>query len=748
MIQTSAAYAATQARLQRTPIYKAKFDSWPIPYSTHPIRIFTDVIEDWRDVDELFTIDETKVYESADDFPHIDQSVIGDLFLFESGGGVATTKPYASLFEGQQSQVFPEQGHSSIGSVTFVLTDVGEDVTNLVMSGILGERVQLFAGFDDIDEEDYLLFFTGVVASIRSDDLAGYEITVYSTQSLLNRQVFNVSVSALAVALTAEDVFSLQYDIAAGIISGFGVYVKVDDEIIWVGTIDTTSGIAAIIQRGALGTTAAAHAIGAEVRELIRLGPAHPMEILLGLYQNTDKTGVGLDPSYIDMAGIAAAIPLIGAAYQMEFRITQPENAMQWAERELFQPLGAYPVTKSDGRNSIVVFRAPAAEDSVATIDHDSIVHDGERPMMTWELGRDGSLGQIINDVTWLFDHNPVTDTFAASAQFERTPSIQRFGRYPVVIESRGLRSDLPNTLTLLAARALALLNRYENGAPVVRLTTFLGKELIEPGEIIGLTSALLPNRFTKTRGVTEALVEVVNRNIRFASGQVDFDLLWTSFSDLARDDFNRADVNWSDDADLNSDGAWLAMAQDTRGIHIVDGELYLGRLGTKLAGAGAGASGHGAMVRTQVIGANQSSQLTFRGVLDSGGFAGPAVRASFVYGSGGGFEWLVTMSGYAAMYDSINEEITLRLYNGTDPQVSTGLQLADAYPVTLVAGDNLRIDARGSNIRVYLNDVLIIGPIINTVQTTNFPGALSNYTGTAGGIVYDGWSGGDTGFA
>ena len=743
MMPASAAYLATQSRLQRTPIYKVKFDSVDVPYSTHPIRIFSDSIDEAHTVADTFTIDETKTYEMADDFPHIDQSVVGDLFAFSASTAVSTSKAYAGLFEGQQSQVFPEQGHSSIGSVTFVLTDLDEDVTNLVMSGILGERVQLFAGFDDIDEEDFLLFFTGVVASIRSENLASYEITVYSSQSLINRQVFNVYASTLTAAITADSLASFFYDTASGDYVTFGAYFQIDDEIIHVGLMG--SGGAAMVERGAFGTTAAAHASGAAVREVIRLGPAHPMEILLDLYQNTDKTGVGLDPSYIDMAGISAAIPLIGAAYQMEFRITQPENAMQWAEREIFQPLGAYPVTKSDGKNSIVVFAAPSAEDSVATIDHDSIVHDGQNPMLRWSLGRDGSLGQIINDVTWRFDYNPVTDNFAASAQFVRQASIDRFGAYPLVIESRGLRSELPNTLVLIAARALQLLNRYENGAPLIQLTTFLQEELIEPGEIISLTSALLPNRGTKTRGVTEALMEVVNRNVRFASGQVDFDLLWTSFGELSRDDFNRADVDWSNDATMGTGipGLWTAMAQDTRGIHIEDNELYLGRLGTKIIVAG---GGHGVIQRTQTVGANQSSQLTFRGVLDSGGFSGPSVLTDFIFAASPS-PHLSVMWGYAAMYETATNELSLRFYNGTDPTISTGDELA-VYPVTLVAGDTVRIDHRGTNLRVYVNDVLVIGPIIHTVLTSGWPGAMSNYGGTAGGIFYDDWRGGDTGFS
>lgn len=736
----SAAYLTTQARLQRTPIYKVKFDSVDVPYSTHPIRIFSDSIDEANTVADTFTIDETKTYEMADDFPHIDQSVVGDLFAFSASTAVSTSKAYAGLFEGQQSQAFPEQGHSSIGSITCVFTDVNGEVTDLVMSGILGERAQFYAGFDDIDEEDYLLFFTGIVASIRSENLASYEFTFYSPQSLVNRQVFNVSVTALTADITAVAT-SLTVDGDPGASFIF----RIDDEIInWSG-YDSGTGVISFLTRGYLGTVATEHRAGTEVREVIQFGPAHPMQILLDLYQGTGKAGVGLDPSYIDMAGIAAAIPLIGAAYQMEFRITQPENAMQWAEREIFRPLGLYPVTKSDGKLSVVVFRAPAAEDSVATIDHDSIVHDGQRPLLTWELGRDGSLGQIVNDVTWLFDYSPITGSYASSAQFVRQASIDRFGAYPMVIESQGLRSELPNTLTLLAARALQILNRYENGSPVIRLTTFLQKELIEPGEILSLTSALLPNRGTKTRGVTGKLVEVVNRNIRFRDGQADFDCLDTSFGELSRDDFNRANVDWSNDATLGTGipGLWSAMAQDTRGIHIEDNELYLGRLGTKIILAG---GGHGVIQRTQTVGANQSSQLTFRGVLDSGGFSGPSVLTDFIFAASPS-PHLSVMWGYAAMYETATNELSLRFYNGTDPTISTGDELA-VYPVTLVAGDTVRIDHRGTNLRVYVNDVLVIGPIIHTVLNTGWPGAMSNYSGTAGGIRWNDWVGGDTGWA
>jgi len=739
-----APYIASQANLQRTPIYKAKFDSWDMPYSTVPVNIIIDAINETDSVSDTFAISETKTYVLEDDYPHINNSVVGDLFAFSHLQTIATTKPYASEFSGQQSQVFPEQGHSSIGSVTFILTDVSEYVTEMVMGGVLGDRVQLFAGFDEIDEADYWLFFTGIVAEVRlTDDLAGYEFTIYTTQSLLNRQVFNVALSTLTAELTAGFETAFSIDPTLGLIEGLGVYVKIDDEIFWCDVIDSSIGYIGILARAQAGTVAAAHAIGAEVREVLHLGPAHPMTILLGLYQNTDKSGCGLNPTYIDMAGISAAIPLIGTIYQMEFWITEPENAMEWAEREIFQALGCYPVNKSDGRNSLVVFHAPSADEAIAGLDHDAIVHDGSRMMMTWSVGRDGSLGQVINDVTFKFDWNPISNQFEGSFEFPRQASIDRFGLRPLLIESKGLYSTIDNTLTLIEARALAILNRYENGCPLVQLSTLLQNNLIEPGAIITLTSDKLPNRFTKARGVSEALFEVVNRNIRFSEGLVDFDLLHTSFSDLARDDFNRANVLWSDDPLLGTASLWISYAQDLQGIRIESNQLFLGRGGTKIIPSG---SGHGIAVRTQNYGVNQSSQFTFKGVSGSGGFSGPAVRGNYTFASAPP-DYLVELTGYAAVYDTIAHEITLRYYENTDPTASTGTELA-VYPVTLVYGDQVRIDVRGANLRIFLNDTLVIGPIHHDALSAGLVGGLSNYTGSAGGILWDDWVGGDNGWA
>jgi hypothetical protein len=739
-----APYITSQANFQRTPIYKAKFDSWDMPYSTVPINIIINAVNDTDTVSDTFAINETKTYVLEDDYPHINNSVVGDLFAFSHLQSIATTKPYASDFSGQQSQVFPEQGHSSIGSITFVLTDVSEYVTAMVMGGVLGDRVQLFAGFDDIDEADYWLFFTGIVAEVRlTSDLAGYEFTVYTTQSLLNRQVFNVAISKLTTPLTAGFEVDFSIDPTLGLIEGLGVYVKIDDEIFWCDVIDAATGHIGILARAQAGTVAAAHAVDVEVREVIHLGPAHPMTILLGLYQNTDKTGCGLNPTYIDMAGIAAAIPLIGTIYQMEFWITEPANAVEWAESEIFKPTGSYPVNKSDGRNSIVVFHAPSADEAISTLDHDAIVHDGSRILMTWSMGRDGSLGQVINDVTFKFDWNLVTGQFEASFQLERQSSIDRFGRRPIVIESMGLRSDIAETLSLIETRALAIVNRYENGCPLVQLTTLLNQELIEPGEIVMLTSDKLPNRFTKTRGVVEALFEVVNRNIRFSEGLGDFDLLHTSFSDLARDDFNRANVLWLDDNLLGTDAAWSAYAQDTQGIRIEDGQLFLGRGGTKLQPAG---SGNGIVVRNQNYGANQSSQFTYKNTAGSGGFSGPLVRGLYVFASSPA-NYLEEVTGYAGMYDTIAGELSLRYYDHEDPTASTGTELA-VYPVTLVDGDTVRIDVRGTNLRVFVNDALVIGPIIHTALTAGAVGGLSNYNSTAGGTLWDDWVGGDNGWS
>lgn len=748
MIQASSSFVGKLAQLRRTPIYKIAFDNWDDTFSTQKIKSFLVAIDEATSVDEFETISETKQYEVGPNFLLPDESPIGDLFFGAESTSLGPSKPYLGIPSGVQGQVYPEQGHASIGVVGVVITDKLGSITELVSSGVIARRVQVFEGFEGIDEDDFAVVFTGLVSAVRmTSDFAGYEFQFYSPQTLVNKQIFDLASTVLAADMGAED---LTFTVATpetftDTNSGTSeTYVLIDNERIYCTPAADfeTSGIMEVLSRG---VNPVEHQAQTQVRQMLRIGPGHPVDILILICLETAaRWGLSIDPIYMDFAGLAIARDILGPTITMDFQLIDAENAMEFFEQEIYRVCGAYPFVTADGKISMKVVAAPEEGDVIETIDHDSIVTDDDgTPMMEWSQGWDGSLGEVINHVTFKFDFNPQTGDYESIAEFSRPFSIQTFGDHPITLESKGLRLEQVDTLEFIAARATAILDRSENGIPLIKVRTFLQKELIEPGDIVSFSSSLLPDRFSKARGIVGGLMEVVNRSVHFETGQVEMQLLWTSFSSLAHDEFDRADVFWGAGAlDLGSDGAWTAMAQDTQGIRIDDQQLFLGRAGTKLFPA---AGGNGVLVRTQIYGPNQQSELTYRSTTGAGAWSGPALDISFTSTID---PYLVDLSCYAAIYDSVAGKIRLQLYFGTDPTISTGATLA-SYDVVLVDGDRVRIQKRPGNLlSIYLNDAVIINSIHDATLNLGLPGAVTNWQGTAGGSWWDDWRGGDSGFA
>lgn len=272
-------------------------------------------------------------------------------------------------------------------------------------------------------------------------------------------------------------------------------------------------------------TVRATHEAGIPVFEIIRRGPDHPMDILLDSYQNTDKTGLGISPVFIDTTQIAVVRAALGASIQMEFLITEKVNAKDWLEKEIFKPLGLYPRTTADGLLSLTRFQVPTV--AVASFDHNDIVsQDDGTPILSW----DANLASVMNSVTFEYDYDPITNQFKSTAEFVDQTSIDRYGLVPWTIQSKGLRLSLAGTEALIASIADVRIQRYKNGAPKVTMRTHLRRQLTEPGNIVGVTSALLPNRNTGLRGVVGELMEVINRIIQYETGYVDLVLLDTGW--------------------------------------------------------------------------------------------------------------------------------------------------------------------------------------------------------------------------
>lgn len=489
---------------------------------------------------------------------------------------VGTSKAYMSGLTGTPADVKPEKGQSSIGTFSFVLADRNGEITDLVAAGLSGKVVTLYGGFDTIPESDYATFPPCLITGCKlTDDFAGYEFVATDLQQLTNKQVFQVAKSNLTQSISdsGADVYRHYVTITAGIsvpgnyiftngqdaatftatlngVYGAGNwffyktteiqngtkiycdttgmlsagYVAIDDEIIAYTT--KTASYLDGLTRASLGTTIQWHNSGTKVQEVLRI-QGHPVDIFIATLTNTDKTGLSISSSNVDLTGLAALKIQIGSSYSMDFRIREAVNGKEWFETELFSVLAAYLVIKGT-KISARQFARPVTADSSLT--HENIRRTGEdRLALTW----DENFESIINSVTFYYDYNAQKNEYTAtSTKYTNAASIALYGEYPLVIYSKGYRSTESGTTTLQAAIAALILDRYANGgAPRVTASVFLQKHLIEPGDIVSIDSDILPNKTTGTRGVTGALFEVISRSNLFAEGTTELEMLWTSWN-------------------------------------------------------------------------------------------------------------------------------------------------------------------------------------------------------------------------
>lgn len=521
----STAFQAREASLARKPTYKATFAIDGTEFSTHRVRVRLDFLDESDTVDEFFAIDESKVYDDSLPFPAVDHSPIGDMFGFTTTWSIAAGSAYLHLpATTAPMQILPELGRCSVGAVSLTLTDIDEEVTALVALDLFGTEVTIWKGFHDFDEDDYQVAYRGTVQSVRlTPDMAGYEIHVHNTQTKINKQLFQASQSVIDTALTVSSTAMIVSSGGWATFQSTG-YALIDQEI-----VGFTRGSLYLftITRGGFNDygrrDAAAHAANAVVQEIfVLLG--HPIDLLLGMYYGTaSKTCLGLGYHDIDWAAFAHARDVIGASYQMQFFLLRAENALEFLSRELYLVLGAYPFVTDDGKISIKVFEAAGA--ATVTFDHDSILASGGRVDLGWGLGS-GTLGQPINDVTVNYNYDPTTGKYHSYYNDQNAASIAAYGRFPITINSAGLRQELAGTDTMVAARVTAILTRYQNGLPIITIKTHLQKQSATVGSIAALTSRFIPNRSTGTRGVINAKCEIINRSIQWDDGYVEWTLL------------------------------------------------------------------------------------------------------------------------------------------------------------------------------------------------------------------------------
>ncbi len=304
--------------------------------------------------------------------------------------GISDLKAFMDLPSGVASVINVEEGSASYGSIVAAINDVGGEITALLATGLALRQVIVYAGYWGLAEEDFSQTTLIVDDYKMIPGTTKYEFTFRQPSALTDKEVCIPASTVLVGGIGSGDLSCVGLDTSLYLPAG---YFILDNEVLQYSSI--ADGTYTISVRGALGTTPAAHANGAVIKELIRK-TGHLMDIALDTLQNTDKTGCGIDSGLVDAAAFAAVKISLGSGYVFDFRITESFNAKSWLESEICKVAACYMVSNA-GKISIVDYQQPSTVTPINSIDESCI-----RGNVEWE----GQVHNLTNVVIYQFDKN------------------------------------------------------------------------------------------------------------------------------------------------------------------------------------------------------------------------------------------------------------------------------------------------------------------------------------------------------
>ncbi|MGM0562829.1 MAG: hypothetical protein ACQES2_00725 [Pseudomonadota bacterium] len=365
---------------------------------------------------------------------------------------------------GLGQKINPSQGVATIGDVTLTLIDHDGSVSDHIATkraagyGIRHKKLRLFLGYEDMPWEAYELLLTFIVTDHQRKDgkitLKAEDIQRAERQQICVPHVTNLvqTVAADADLIPVAEGDASQFPTVAHgdeyrIHPDQSVaYVRLDDEIIaHTGIIDNPAGGKAldVLQRGAFGTIAATHEVDTEdaidqrpeIKEYIYIeGPALKVALLLmnGEYDGDtlpDHWHAGIDADDVritdyEEAGADLWDPNTGDGLPVSFAGLDNEDAKRLIEKEIMVWLNCYRPIYSNGqiglrRGATILSDSP----SDVTLTHDDVVDYSDIRE---------ELGDLANNISVVWDHDPVTGEPRRRTELLDADSIDQHGKAPL----------------------------------------------------------------------------------------------------------------------------------------------------------------------------------------------------------------------------------------------------------------------------------------------------------------------------
>lgn len=238
----------------------------------------------------------------------------------------------------------------------------------------------------------------------------------------------------------------------------------------------------------------------------------NPIDILLSILEDD----LSIDPARIDVARIEAYRDTYFAGMNFLFTITGPPQARDFIQKQLMVPLGGILWINNLGVHT-VRFMAPLDGDT------DPVMSLTKRDLSSTPIAGQADL---INTISFRFDKNDSgssssnNDFLSISIQRD-SDSITKYGLYGEhIIESDGLRASSQGFfIASFVARMIFL--RYGNKNLTFTADGQWKLALLEPFDLIQVTHPQVPDRVNGVFGITDWLLQVLDRTYMFGDGKV-----------------------------------------------------------------------------------------------------------------------------------------------------------------------------------------------------------------------------------
>lgn len=342
---------------------------------------------------------------------------------------------------------------------------------------------------------------------------------------------------------------------------GAAFFVRVDDELLLIKPrFSHNSGrFFDVLARGLWGTPVQQHHTGAEVREVMPIAwddakaddpvlkylpwtSDHPIDIALQIITSTGagtngpydtlpaRWGMGVPVTYLDLEEIERVrdreIPWLRVAGV----VTEPVDLREWLAREIYQVFGLFAVSKLNGVYSIRRLAPPMPLDEPAELSHREMVTAPQ-----W----DSNLANVVGQVIYRFDHDPLAGEHRDAHQtvFQEAQALYNGVFGTVERESSLLRSGaagrvpsfphLPGGAHAWAADQTGWWQAWwERPPPVIDVRCTWEQHLLEPGDLVSLSSSVLPDTEAGSLGINWKTCVVIGKKPNDAQGFVDLQLL------------------------------------------------------------------------------------------------------------------------------------------------------------------------------------------------------------------------------